>query len=288
MKAKEIVLSILTMIEVDEPPASVSEIAVKVLIGPPTNFTLTIAQALVETNKKAIERIIRTQWNTHGERGQPLRLTLFETTNGDYLIRGSCHVFPTDSSIEVDAKRRRKTSLQITEILKTISDPNDLERLCVKILGLLGVSSPVLTRAARDEGIDFFGKINPIAEKYYFDVTPTVQKSLDIWLVGQAKHYPSGKAGTPDLRHLFGSVALARANAFSTNSFTAKTLILRVADPVFCLFFTTGQLSNDAWTLAKATGIVAMDGSMLSAFLADRDLNDTIVDPSEFRKWLDS
>lgn len=288
MKSTDIVQLILEGIEFDEPPSSVFDIAVKILTVPPHNLSVPDAQTIVDPLKAAIEKRIQSLWNKHSERGQPLRLTLFETPSGDKLIRGVSYVYQTDTAQEVEAKKRRKLSQNISGCLNAISDPIDFERLCAKILGLLGVLNPVITKAARDEGVDFFGKLNPLTERYIFDVTPTVQKSLDIWLVGQAKHYPQGKAGTPDLRHLFGSVALARAGAFSTDSFTAKSLTLRIADPVFCLFFTTGELSNDAWTLVKKTGIVAMDGSMLSAFLADRNLGDTIIDPTKFRSWLDS
>lgn len=288
MKPVEIVQRMLERIEFDEPPASAFDIAVKVLMAPPDSLLLSAAQAVVEPHKRAIEKRIQRLWNEHSERGQPLRLTLIDTPSGDKLVHGVSFVLSTDSTQTAEAKERRKLSHQITDCLNKISDPIDFERLCSKILGLLGVLSPVITKAARDEGVDFFGKLNPVAERYIFDVTPTVQKNLDIWLVGQAKHYPQGKAGTPDLRHLFGSVMLARANAFSTNSFTAQTLALRVADPVFCLFFTTGELSIDAWTLVKRTGIVAMDGSMLSAFLADRNLGATITDPIKFKHWLEN
>lgn len=286
MKPSDIVLLLHEKIEFDEPPASIAEVAVKVMMASEHAFLLSDAQALVETHQTAIERRLQSLWNKHTERGQPLRLTLFQTPSGDTLVRGVCYIFPTDSENEVDAKNRRKLSLQIAESLNAMTDPFEFERLCSRILGLLGVVSPIVTKAARDEGVDFFGKLNPVAEKYIFDVTPTVQKSLDIWLVGQAKHYPKGKAGTPDLRHLFGSVSLARANAFATNSYTSKTLSIRIADPVFYLFFTTGELSTDAWNLVGKTGIVAMDGSMLSAFLADRGLGETIADPIRFSKWL--
>jgi len=288
MKPIEIVLLLLEQIEFDEPPGSITDVVVKVLMASPSAFQFSEAQALAKANQTAIEKRLQAHWNKSTERGQPLRLIVFQTPSGDTLVRGVSHIFPSDSADEIAAKNRRRLSLQISDSLDAITDPFDFERLCSNILGLLGVTSPVVTKAARDEGVDFFGKLNPVAEKYLFDVTPTVQKSLDIWLVGQAKHYPKGKAGTPDLRHLFGSVSLARANAFSTNSYTSKVLTLRVADPVFCLFFTTGELSNDAWTLIRKTGIVAMDGGMLSAFLADRGMGATIIDPIKFRAWLDS
>jgi restriction endonuclease Mrr len=286
MKPVDIALLVLERIDFDEAPASVAEVAVKVLTGPPHAYHISAAQALVDAHQAAIERRLRDRWNKCTERGQPLRLVLFQTPSGDTLIRGVSHIFPSDSADIVGAKNRRKLSRDVADVLNDLEDPDDFERLCGKILGLLGVIAPIVTKSSRDEGVDFIGKLNPVEEKFPFDVTPTVQKSLDMWLVGQAKHYPKGTAGTPDLRHLFGSVALARAGAFSTNSYTAQVLTLRVADPVFCLFFTTGELSNDAWTLVRKTGIVAMDGAMLAAFLADRGLGEVVVDSKRFHDWL--
>jgi len=288
MKPADIVLLVIDEIDFDEPPVSISDLVVKLLTRSNYVSTISSAQLLAETHSSAIQSRLKVVWNNHSDQGRPLKLVLFQTASGDTLIRGICHIFPNDTPEEIAAKNRRKLSFAVESTLNAIVNPFDFERLCSKVLELLGVENPVVTKAARDEGVDFFGKLNPVAEKYLFDVSPTIQKKLDIWLVGQAKHYPKGKAGTPDLRHLFGSVSLARANAYSTNSFTAKTLVLKVADPVFYLFFTTGELSRDAWNLIDKTGIVAMDGRMLSAFLADRGQAATIVDPIRFQQWLNS
>ncbi|MDI1238861.1 MAG: restriction endonuclease [Polaromonas sp.] len=288
MKPADIVLLLIDEVDFDEPPISISDLVVKLLTQSQRVSTISDAQILAETHASAIQSRLKAVWNGHSDRGRPLKLVLFQTASGDTLIRGICHIFSNDTPDEIAAKKRRKLSFVVESTLNAMVDPYDFERLCSKILGLLGVETPVVTKAARDEGVDFFGKLNPVAEKYLFDVSPTVQKKLDIWLIGQAKHYPQGKAGTPDLRHLFGAVSLARANAYSTNSYTAKTLTLKIADPVFYLFFTTGELSKDAWNLVDKTGIVAMDGRMLSAFLADRGQADTIADPTKFQQWLTS
>jgi restriction endonuclease Mrr len=51
-----------------------------------------------------------------------------------------------------------------------------------------------------------------------------------------------------------------------------KKLKVRPCDPVFHLFFTTSRLSADAWELLDQSGVVGMDGEMLAAFLADREI----------------
>jgi hypothetical protein len=44
------------------------------------------------------------------------------------------------------------------------------------------------------------------------------------------------------------------------------------------LFFTTGEMSADEWTLCKNSGVVAMDGQMLAVFLADKGVAMNSVD----------
>jgi hypothetical protein len=58
------------------------------------------------------------------------------------------------------------------------------------------------------------------------------------------------------------------------------------------LFFTTGQISTEGWQLCRNAGIVAMDGEMVAAFLADKQVGVTSEgETSEFRlelfaQWL--
>ncbi len=111
--------------------------------------------------------------------------------------------------------------------------------------------------------------------------------------MGQAKHYIDAKVATPDLRELVGSVNLATARAFAGLDPEKYTdLSIRIADPVFMLFFTTGEISTDGWRLSDKSGIVAMDGEMLAAFMADHDIalvtenGEKRFSVDEFKKWL--
>jgi hypothetical protein len=65
--------------------------------------------------------------------------------------------------------------------LKSLT-PDELESLCGKIIGLLGVRNPVVTRASADEGMDFYGKLELGGLFYSSDLSPTVQKQMNIWL----------------------------------------------------------------------------------------------------------
>jgi hypothetical protein len=57
---------------------------------------------------------------------------------------------------------------------------------------------------------------------------------------------------------------------------------------VFYLFFTTGRLSSNSWALLERSGVIGMDGEMVSAFLADHSIGiiDSEFSETEFRKWL--
>jgi len=77
---------------------------------------------------------------------------------------------------------------------------------------------------------------------------------------------------------------LASARAFAgLDSNKYPDLQIKVADPVFMLFFTTGKISIDGWQLVRRSGIVAMDGEMLAAFLADHDV--AIIEQEGIRQF---
>jgi hypothetical protein len=62
---------------------------------------------------------------------------------------------------------------------------------------------------------------------------------------------------------------LARGRAFSTTHAPYTDLAVRVCDPVFFLFFTTGRISSQGWKLLLNSGVVGMDGGMVAALLAE-------------------
>jgi hypothetical protein len=45
---------------------------------------------------------------------------------------------------------------------------------------------------------------------------------------------------------------------------------IRVVDPAFAVFITTGTISVNDWTLLGRSGVIGFDGEMVAAFLADR------------------
>jgi hypothetical protein len=146
------------------------------------------------------------------------------------------------------------------------------EQLCGKLIALLGVENPRVTRTTADEGIDFFGLLSLESIFYPRNVFPTLQKQMSIWMVGQAKRYKEIQAGTAEVRDLVGAVVLGRAGAFGSLQSPLSGLNIRPADPVFVILATTGSFSSNACRLLDKSGVIGFDGEMLAAFLADAEL----------------
>src|SRR5207249_2840165 len=111
---------------------------------------------------------------------------------------------------------KKQRRLRFVDYYHTLDDlsPNQFEFLCAKVIGLLGVENPTVTRRSADEGVDFYGLLSLGSMFFPRDLTQTIQKQLSIWLVGQAKHYKSIQSGTSEIRDLVGAITLARGEAF--------------------------------------------------------------------------
>lgn len=188
----------------------------------------------------------------------------------DYKIQGGCFVEPCDTAEVKEQKRRRLRWRNYYDFLRDLT-PSLFEMVCSRLLGLLGVPAPVLTPYRGDHGIDFFGRMTIGDLTGHGALFPVFETDLVLWLVGQAKHYPDSKISTPDIRALAGSAFLGRVRAFPKDG-ALPQLNIRACDPVIMLFFTTGQISSDGWSLCRRAGIAAMDGEMLAAFLADKQV----------------
>lgn len=113
---------------------------------------------------------------------------------------------------------------------------------------------------------------------------------MDVWLVGQAKHYKATQSGTPELRELVGAIELGRAKVFGSTTSPLDGMDIRVADPVFALFITTGSISSNGWHLLKRSGVIGLDGEMVAAFLADRGvgMDGNKFANVKFMEWLEA
>ncbi|BCW83955.1 hypothetical protein NicSoilE8_16280 [Arthrobacter sp. NicSoilE8] len=219
------------------------------------------------------------------DRALPCRFS-FNDRSPDH-IQGSSFVQVDDDAAIQRAKERRLNYDSYEAFLKNLRW-EDFEACCRGILERLGCSDPKLTALGNDQGIDFFGRLSLRKRLGNESILPSLDSMLDVWMVGQAKHYQKTQVSTPDLRELVGSVELARAKAFADGGVALHGLDLRVCDPIFYLFFTTGTISRDGYKLLDASGMVSMNGAQVAAFLADNDIGvvDGVFDPAAALHWL--
>lgn len=203
-------------------------------------------------------------------------------------VQGAYFVEGVDSPEVAEAKRKRLGHVDYRTALSRLS-PTEFEWACRGMLSCMGVQDALVTRRSADEGIDFFGRLQLSDELRRAGVLPGFYTTLSVWLVGQAKHYKETQAATPDIRELVGSVQLARAGAFAKSG-SLPGLDIRICDPVFYLFFTTGRISRDGWALMSSSGVVGMDGEMVAAFLADSEIgrDGGAFSPATFDDWVKS
>jgi hypothetical protein len=186
-----------------------------------------------------------------------------------------------------DAKRRRAAIGDYVGAISAVS-PDEFEAMCRGMLAELGVEDPVVTPHSADEGIDFYGRLALEGRIEKLPSLPGIYRRLAVWMVGQAKHYDAMQSGTPDIRAIVGAVHLARGKAYGSTTDKYPELELRVCDPIFYLFFTTGEISSAGWRLLDQSGVIGMDGQMVAAFLADHGvgrLNDRF-DGGAFDQWV--
>lgn len=208
-------------------------------------------------------------------------------SSSEYMLQGAAFIEPADSEAVRGAKQRRARLSAYVIALEELA-PLRFEALCAGVLGLLNVKRPMLTSRSSDEGIDFYGRLDIGTSIFPNDPYPTIQKQLSVWMVGQAKRYLTMQVSTPDIRELVGSIELARARAFGGQGEKYADLKLRLCDPIFYLFFTTGRISGDGWRLLERSGVVAMDGAMLASFFADREVGvfEGAFDDGSFQDWI--
>lgn len=218
------------------------------------------------------------------------RLVRYDFNSSDVqFIQGSCFPEPGDSDALKEAKRRRAPGSEYLAAIQSVS-PRQFEGVCRGVLELLGCKKPSLTRAANDQGIDFFGVLSLEGLLGKGFGLPNVDRVFKAWLVGQAKQY-SGRVSTNELRELAGSVQLARANVYSDGGTALANLRMRIFDPVFYLFLTAGGLTVDTRRLASRSGIIAIDGESVAALLADAKIGegpDGSFQLSALENWIKS
>lgn len=209
---------------------------------------------------------IQTEISKAREDGRLVPFTL--NSMSELHIQGTCFSEPKDSPREKEEKKRRSRLARYYEFFAKIT-PSEFEQLSGKILTLFKAKEEFVTRGSGDQGIDFYGQVPFGSILKPSVIEPGAESQLNVWLVGQAKHYSSSQVSTSDIRELVGSIELARAKTYAGRADPLANLSIRICDPVFYLFFTTGEISRDGRNLLRKAGVVSMDGMQLAAFLAD-------------------
>ncbi len=243
------------------------------------------AEERAEIWRESVTNLLRAELDERNRAGRVSRYDF--NRSSEYLIQGACFPDPFDSPERSEAKRRRAERGSYQGFLTELS-PTQFEVVCRGMLSEMGAGDVSLTARSADQGIDFFGRLGLQGKLTRVYSLPGVDQQLSIWMVGQAKHYVRGQAATPDIRQLVGSVQLARSRTYASEGHGLEELQIAVCDPIFYMFFTTGNISRDGWRLIKESGVIGMDGEMVAAFLADGGIGmkDGVFSPEELRDWL--
>lgn len=246
---------------------------------------LIVAEKYAQQFINRISRILNDQSNSDTF-GRVIPYCL--NSSSQYMIQGAAFIEPHDDSELQELKRKLRFFDDYLCFFQSV-DCREFESLCAGVLNQLGVISPRITPSSRDEGIDFYGILSLEKSLGWKSPLRGIEQQFNVWMIGQAKHFDSSQVSTENIRELVGSARLARSRAFSTRAETRYSdLKPRPCDPVFCLFFTTGEISRDAWTLMRNTGVIGMDGCMLAKFLAERGIGITAgsFDKQEISDWI--
>ena len=276
---------ILSTLSLDAPPQPLDEVVYQIIEGHP-EWQLSPAEKARRWSKEVETALIKSSNRSIKEGKHP---SFAFNSVSSYKIQGACFIEPLDPPEVRAQKLKRGRWIDYYKYLRDLS-PESFEKLCVRALSLLGVPRPILTPYRADQGIDFFGKMSLGDLTGHGPQFPVFESDVVIWLVGQAKHYFHSKISTPDIRELAGSTVLGRSRDFPQEGILQE-LKIRTFDPVVMLFFTTGEISTDGWSLCRKAGIAAMDGEMFASFLADKEVGLTNgdsprFDSATFETWL--
>ena len=277
---------LLASMGVDESPRSARDWLVSISLSQQWHSNDSDASEAAEKWEKPFLHLLRLELSGLNELG---RFSPFDfNSSSPYLIQGSAFIEPRDDAETKASKRRRAQHNTYATALTRLS-PRDFEALCAGLLQSLGVHEPVLTPYSADEGIDFYGEWRPGGDQSSGIASAWVQRQLSAWMLGQAKHHSVGRVSTFEIRELVGAVELAKGSAYASASEKYADLRLRVCDPVFYLFFTTGRISSASWRLIASSGIAAMDGSTIANFLAERSIGadqSGVFQEDAFARWI--
>jgi len=189
-------------------------------------------------------------------------------SEGTHLIQGAGHPDPGIAA-NVVATRVARGALPGWLAHITSLSAREFEFLCRGVLATLGCQDPRVTTHSGDQGIDFFGRLS-LANRLDNNATlPALDTDMHLWFAGQAKHRPTARISTDEVRHIIGSVAMARAGILARGGETLEGFKPKYVDPVIVALITSGTFSRDTHKLITSAGVIALDRNRLASFLCD-------------------
>lgn len=242
------------------------------------------AQEFVEPLLAPIRRRLLEERNAAEKEGVSWHIELYGSESE--WIRGSSFNDVSLSEIEQAVRARRAyTEEMLLEVRRL--DAGEFEELSTKVIMLLGCHDSYTSPARDDGGIDFYGRLALQGRMDSKLPLGGIDARVNVWLLGQSKHYPTRALQTSVVRELVGSAELARTKGAIHDW---PGLEVKPFDAILLLVFTTGWFSAGSKKLLAKSGVLSMDGRQLATFLCDAGLGfdhgKSIFEPNRFRRSL--
>lgn len=246
--------------------------------------SLDYAQEIVEPLLDTVRARLLSDRNSAESNGVPWHIELYGSE--DEWIRGASFNDESLNPVEMAVRARRAYSATALTELRGLS-AFEFERACTTILTRLGCENAHTSPQRDDGGIDFYGQLSLKGRLNTALPLGGIDRQANVWLIGQAKHYPTRAIQTSVIRELVGSVELARTKG-AIHSWHG--LELRPFDATVMLVFTTGWFSSGSISLLSQSGVLSMNGEQLATFLCDAGVgfidSHTSFDLAAFRAQL--
>lgn len=284
IEAGALALGLIETLDRSSPPALLHDRVAEVALAAALADSVDHAQEVVEPHLGAVRARLLEIRNEAEAEGQTWHVELY----GSELewVRGASF---GDLSLDPDEQGVRARRANIDAVLVELRKLtfNEFERACTQVLYLLGCVDSHTSPRSDDGGIDFYGQLALEGRLNTRLPLGGIDARTRVWLIGQAKHYPTRPIQTAVIRELVGSVELARTKG-AIHEWPG--LELRPFDATVLLLFTTGWFSSGSISLLARSGVLSMNGPQLATFLCDAGVgfrgDPPIFEPAAFRKDL--
>lgn len=284
LSADHIVGLMCTSIKADDPPGLLHDVVADILVYHNIIDSYDQAFETAETVLQSVKELLLSRQAEAERDGLVWSCELYGSE--DEYVRGSSFRDPTLSDEERRVRANRIHIKSAKEALVSLT-PSEFELVCTRVLELMGCSEPKTSPIRDDGGIDFYGRLHLRGRLDSSSPLGGIDGRVNIWLLGQAKHYPKNRIQTAHVRELVGSVELARTGGAIH---TWEGLHLRPFDATLQLLFTTGSFTSGAERLLDKSGMISMNGDQLATFLCDAGVGvdelSNSFDSNKFREGL--